>query len=86
MIKGLDSTVNLSEEMKAYLLLECANLSRTERMMVMSSIGNKREWKLITEAMRNVKMEAGSSVDLLSDSIAKNPGTGRVIFQSERLS
>ena len=42
--------------------------------------------KLIIEAMRNVKMEAGSSVDLLSDSIAKNPGTGRVIFQSERLS
>ena len=42
--------------------------------------------KLIIEAMRNVKMEAGSSVDLLSDSIAINPGTGRVIFQSERLS
>ena len=47
----LDPEMNLSEGHRADMLLDLAGLEKTERTMIQASIGNKRDFEMIAEAL-----------------------------------
>ena len=51
LLQQLDPSMNLSEEHRADLLLEQSGISKTEITMIQASIGNKRDYDLISEAL-----------------------------------
>ena len=50
-IRELDDKVMLSNEMRAEMLLENANISKTQQQMVLSSIGNVRDYEKVESAL-----------------------------------
>ena len=51
LLKELDAEIELSEGHRADMLLDLAGLDKNERIMIMASIGNARDFEKVAEAL-----------------------------------
>ena len=50
-MKTLDPTIEISEEVRGELMLDASNLSKIEKLLVLTSAGNDNKFEVLAKAM-----------------------------------
>ena len=80
LVKEMDSSIQLSEEIRGDLLLESSNLSKTEKLMIMTSTNNDCSFEKIAAALMEQHGKSVTSGEIISGE--RKQVVGRILSQS----